>query len=161
MSRSTTRGAHTFAGSLEAPMSTATRVLVVRHGQSTWNAHGRWQGHADPPLSHFGRAQARAAAQAVGPVDAVIASDLDRAVESATIIAGELGFDGVTVEERFRERDAGEWTGKTRHEIELEWPGYLEHGRFPPNFESRRHVQERVSAALADLHRNLPGRSLL
>ncbi len=56
-----------------------SRLLLVRHGQSEWNAAGRWQGQADPPLTDLGRAQARAAARAIGGVDAVFASDLQRA----------------------------------------------------------------------------------
>ena len=77
-----------------------TRVLLVRHGQSEWNAVGRWQGQADPPLSDLGRRQARSAAKALGTVDAVFASDLQRAAETAVIIAGELGVGPVVVDRR-------------------------------------------------------------
>src|SRR5687767_11323336 len=95
-----------------------TRVLLVRHGQSEWNATGRWQGQADPPLTDLGRRQARSAAAALGTVDAVFASDLQRASETALIIAGELGVGPVVVDPDLRERDAGEWSGLTRVEIE-------------------------------------------
>src|SRR5690606_34165227 len=95
-----------------------TRVLLVRHGQSEWNAIGRWQGQADPPLSDLGRLQAREASRALGTVDAVWASDLQRAVETAAIIAGELGVGPVVVDPDLRERDAGEFSGLTRPEIE-------------------------------------------
>src|SRR3954465_8515375 len=94
-----------------------TRVLMVRHGQSTWNALGRWQGQADPPLSDLGRDQARAAARALGAMDAVFAPDLHRATETAHIIATDLGIGPVLIDERLRERDAGEWSGLTRDEI--------------------------------------------
>src|SRR4051812_40351680 len=53
----------------------STRIALVRHGQSTWNAEGRWQGQADPPLSPLGEAQAAAAAGACPVVDAVVTSD--------------------------------------------------------------------------------------
>ncbi|MEZ5270437.1 MAG: phosphoglycerate mutase family protein [Microthrixaceae bacterium] len=56
-----------------------TEVLVLRHGQSEWNALGRWQGQENPPLTDLGREQAVEAAQAVGTVDAVFASPLDQA----------------------------------------------------------------------------------
>src|SRR5437588_9392153 len=111
------------------------RALVVRHGQSTWNALGRWQGHADPPLSPLGEEQAAAAAdRLVGVVVEVCASDLARARRTAEIVAGRLGV-SLRLEPRLRERQAGPWTGLTHEEIAAGWPGYLEAGRPPPGFE--------------------------
>lgn len=107
-----------------------TRVLLVRHGQSEWNADGRWQGQADPPLTDLGRAQAHHAARSLGVVDAIVSSDLQRAAETAAILAGELGVGPVVLDPDLRERDAGEWSGLTRSEIERDWPGYL--GPPPP-----------------------------
>jgi len=103
-----------------------TRVLLIRHGQSEWNADGRWQGQADPPLTDLGRHQALHAARNLGTVDAIVASDLQRASETALIIAEALGIGPVVVEASLRERDAGEWSGLTRAEIERDWPGYLD-----------------------------------
>ena len=74
-----------------------TRVLLVRHGQSEWNAVGRWQGQADPPLSDVGRQQARSAAKALGALEAVFASDLQRAAETAIEKAKAKNIDGATV----------------------------------------------------------------
>ena len=128
----------------------ATRVLLVRHGQSEWNAVGRWQGQADPPLSDQGRLQAREASRAVGAVDAVWASDLQRAVETATIIAGEIGVGPVVVDPDLRERDAGEFSGLTRVEIEERFPGYLAAHRRPPGWEADEHL---LARALHALHR--------
>jgi len=51
-----------------------TRFLLVRHGQSGWNASGRWQGQADPPLTDLGRLQAVHAAAGIGMVDAINAA---------------------------------------------------------------------------------------
>lgn len=107
-----------------------TRVLLVRHGQSEWNATGRWQGQADPPLTDLGRAQAHHAAKALGVVDAIVASDLQRASETAMIISEAIGVGPVVLDEGLRERDAGEWSGLTRSEIDQRWPGYL--GEPPP-----------------------------
>jgi broad specificity phosphatase PhoE len=103
-----------------------TRILLVRHGQSEWNAEGRWQGQADPPLTDLGREQARAAAASVGSVDAVVASDLRRAVETAIIIGDAVGVGPVAVDPDLRERDVGEWTGLTRRQIEERWPDRLQ-----------------------------------
>jgi broad specificity phosphatase PhoE len=125
---------------------------VVRHGQSTWNADGRWQGQADPPLSELGVAQAEAAAGAgaVNGVDAIWASDLERARHTASILAAARGLD-VVVDARLRERDAGEWTGLTRAEIEEQYPGALEERRRPPGFERDDQLLVRALAALRDL----------
>jgi broad specificity phosphatase PhoE len=123
------------------------RILLVRHGQSVWNADGRWQGQADPPLSELGEQQAVAAARAVGLVDAVYASDLTRARRTAEIVAEQLGTD-VAVDPRLRERHAGDWEGRTLAEIEEGWPGYLETGRRPAGYEPDDSVLERVRAAL-------------
>jgi broad specificity phosphatase PhoE len=103
-----------------------TRVLLVRHGQSEWNADGRWQGQADPPLTDLGRQQAFHAAQHLGVVDAIVASDLQRATDTAMIISETLGVGPVVLEPGLRERDAGEWSGLTRAEIDRDWPGYLD-----------------------------------
>ena len=107
-----------------------TSLLLVRHGQSEWNADGRWQGQADPPLSALGERQAVAATDQLDGIDVVWASDLIRAARTAELVASELGVD-VIVDARLRERHAGEWQGHTRDEIEVEWPGYLADGRRP------------------------------
>jgi probable phosphoglycerate mutase len=112
-----------------------TRVLLVRHGQSTWNADGRWQGQADPPLSALGEQQAREAAARLRDVDALWASDLDRARRTATILGDALGL-GVRVDARLRERHAGPWQGLTREQIEAEWPGHLTTNRRPADYET-------------------------
>src|ERR687893_1474427 len=104
------------------------RLLPVRKGESTWNATGRWQGWADPPLSDLGRAQAEAAAPAAAPVDAVVSSDLQRALVTAELMAAVLEIDGVHVEADLRERDVGDFTGLTRAQIEERWPGSLSPG---------------------------------
>lgn len=100
------------------------RVLLVRHGQSTWNALGRWQGWADPPLSVLGEAQAaEAGCRLVGlGIGAVAASDLVRARRTAEIVAETLDLGPVTVEPDLRERNVGLWSGLTRVEIQARWP---------------------------------------
>jgi broad specificity phosphatase PhoE len=143
------------------------RLLLVRHGESTWNATGRWQGWADPPLSDLGRAQAEAAAPAAAPVDAVVSSDLQRARETATIIVAALELDGeVHVEPGLRERDVGDFTGLTRAEIEERWPGVLAQGnasiaRDPRFGETVEALAERVDAALRSLASTYAGQRVV
>ena len=123
-------------------------MLVVRHGQSEWNAAGRWQGRADPPLTMEGQRQAAAATRALGSFDAVVASPLLRAAETATIIAEQLGIGPVLVEPDLMERDAGEWEGLTRGQIEMGWPGYLEQGKRPTRYEPDDKMLDRVRRAM-------------
>jgi probable phosphoglycerate mutase len=151
-----------------------TRVLLVRHGQSEWNADGRWQGQADPALTDLGRHQALHASRALGVVDAIVSSDLQRAAETAAIIASELGVGPLVLDIDLRERHAGEWQGLTRADIERDWPGYLgppppiegspEHRagggvtqeagprRRPPGWEADDDVLERARRALLRIH---------
>jgi probable phosphoglycerate mutase len=127
------------------------RVLLVRHGQSTWNAEGRWQGQADPPLSHLGEQQAREAIEAVAALAParVVTSDLVRALRTAELLTPP----GVTLERdaAWRERNAGEWTGLTRTEIEEHFPGHLAAHRSPPRFEGDDELLARVLPALERL----------
>lgn len=126
-------------------------LLLARHGQSEWNAAGRWQGQADPPLTDLGRAQARAAARNAGAFDAIFASDLERALHTATVISAAIGVGPVVVDPRLKERDAGEFSGLTREEIENEFPGALDARRWPPGWESDELLLRRVLAALDDI----------
>ena len=124
-----------------------TQLLVVRHGQSEWNADGRWQGQEDPPLTELGLEQSRRAARAVGAVDGIFASPLDRAATTASVISEELGVGPVITLPGLNERHAGEWQGLTRSEIEEDFPGYLADGRRPPGWEPDDLVEQRVLAA--------------
>jgi broad specificity phosphatase PhoE len=142
-----------------------TRLLLVRHGESTWNADGRWQGQADPPLSALGEQQAAEAATRVDPVDAIWASDLARARRTAQIVADGLNAGGhevhVRLDPRLRERDAGEWQGHTRAEIEEGWPGYLSSGRRPPGYEGDDSLVTRTLAAVDEIGAAHSGQSVL
>jgi broad specificity phosphatase PhoE len=137
-----------------------SRILVVRHGQSTWNADGRWQGQADPPLSELGIAQAEAAARAVDGVDVIWASDLERARHTASVLAATRGLE-VVADARLREREAGEWTGLTRAEIEERYPGALAERRRPPGFEADGVLVVRALDALQELAAALAGRTAI
>jgi len=138
-----------------------TDLLVVRHGQSEWNAIGRWQGHADPSLSELGRRQAFVAALSIGALDGIVSSDLLRAAETAAIISEQLGVGPVVVDDRLRERNVGEWTGLTRAEIDKGWAGWIEAARQPEGFEDLDDVLARVLDAFQAIHEASPGGSLL
>ncbi len=128
-----------------------THLLLVRHGESTWNAVRRWQGRADPPLSRRGEQQAADAARTLAglaAIDAVATSSLRRARRTGELIAGELGVGVLAAEAGLDERSAGAWEGLTRAEIDHRYPGYLEGGRRPEGYESDDALLSRVLPAL-------------
>lgn len=138
-----------------------TRLLVVRHGQSEWNAAGRWQGHADIALDRTGELQAAEAAEVLGIFDAVWASDLARAHRTAQIIAMMTGVGPVRTDPRLRETDVGPWEGLTRHEVEREWPGFLAERRRPEGFEAYEDAAARLIEALLEIAADHPGGEVL
>ncbi|HVS84538.1 MAG TPA: histidine phosphatase family protein [Gaiellaceae bacterium] len=89
-----------------------TTLLLVRHGETDWNASGRLQGHTDTPLNDFGRRQARLLAEQLADeqLDAVYSSDLARARETAEIVGERLCLP-VAVDPDLRERNWGSWEG--------------------------------------------------
>jgi len=134
----------------------SVRVLCVRHGLSTWNLLRRWQGQADPPLSDEGRLGAASLADALAETfgdrrAGVWSSDLQRAADTAAILAARLDAGPVVVDGRLRETDVGPWQGLTALEIEARWPGFLAVGERPPGFEPEAAVLERVVAGLEDV----------
>src|SRR5690348_10424533 len=105
-------------------MLATDRLLLVRHGESTYNAEGRLQGQADPPLTSRGRAEAEALARVLDDLPAqAIASDLVRARETAAL----LGHPAAPTDRRLREIDVGEWQGRMLAELpgghEPSWRG--------------------------------------
>lgn len=138
-----------------------TRILIARHGQSEWNALGRWQGQADPPLSDLGRLQASSAARQLVSVEAIISSPLQRAHETAGILAERLGITSIHIDDDLRERAVGEWSGLTNEEIEQQWPGYLDQGHRPPGYEPDDVFVPRALGALARIQQNFDGRRVV
>lgn len=104
-------------------MEEPTRLFVLRHGQTAWNAQMRIQGHLDMPLNAVGRWQATRLAQALQGEDlaAVYSSDLLRARETAAPLAQALRLPVVTQVE-LRERAFGHFEGQTFQHIEATWP---------------------------------------
>ncbi len=144
-----------------------TRIFLVRHAQSEWNAQGRWQGQADPPLSDSGRQDAElAAVKLAGFSGRVCSSPLLRAKQTAQIIATQIGRPTVTVETDMREIDVGDFSGLTSDEIAERLPDAwkaLQEGALDvfPSGESREHFRVRVLRALEALATRHPGEELL
>ncbi|MDP9045820.1 MAG: histidine phosphatase family protein [Pseudomonadota bacterium] len=100
-----------------------TRVIAIRHGETDWNVDGRIQGQLDVPLNAKGRWQVRRLAQALEgeALDAIYASDLSRALETAEAVAAGRAL-SVVVDPGLRERGFGRFEGQTHAEIQADWP---------------------------------------
>jgi broad specificity phosphatase PhoE len=131
-----------------------SRILLVRHGQTDWNASGRWQGHEQIPLNPVGEQQAAALGSYLKTrsVGAIYTSDLVRAQRTAEIAGAYVGLTPV-VDARLRELHLGVLQGLTRAEIEQRYPEELAgfardyFGYQVTNGESRSQMQTRALAA--------------
>ncbi len=140
-----------------------TRLILIRHGQTDWNLEGRYQGQSDPPLNQAGREQAAAMARRLAgqPIEAVYASDLQRAAETARIIADALGLE-VHLRRGLREINQGAWEGMLFADIQARYGALWAarrrdptHAR-PPGGESVAELAERVGAVLDEIARSHP-----
>jgi glucosyl-3-phosphoglycerate phosphatase len=132
-----------------------TTFILVRHGETAWNAEERLQGQADPGLSDVGReqvAQIRHVVQRLNP-SRIICSDLLRTRETAAI----LGYDTPVLDARLREADLGAWTGQYVADLiaqSSESYTAWRHGQFtPPGAESWPRMCQRVQSILESLSR--------
>ena len=137
-------------------------VLMARHGQTDDNLQPvRFQGFRDTPLNDTGRAQARELAEQIAgrphAVASLWSSDLSRARETAEIVGARIGLEA-RLDPRLREANRGEWEGHLFIDIEQSDPdrfaAWMRAGpswRFPGG-ESLQEQQDRVSAALSEIH---------
>src|SRR5512133_3224959 len=142
-----------------------TEFWLVRHGQTDWNVHGRWQGQSPkaPGLNEFGRTQAlvvRDRLQNV-PISIVYSSDLLRAQQTAELIAKPLGL-SIMLETRLREMNLGEWEGMLASAVAEHYPREWEerernalHARTPGG-EALHEVAERVIPAMDEIAHKHP-----
>ena len=144
------------------------RLLLVRHGETTWNTTGRYQGQTDVPLNDVGRQQAAAIAErlAAETIDAIYASDLIRAYETAQAIAKPHKLN-VQADPRLREFSFGEWHGLTYAQMTARFPEQVAWWnadrlhRAPPGGETLAQVAVRLQAALDDIPHNHPDQTVL
>ena len=136
-----------------------TLLYLVRHGETDWNLARRIQGSTDIPLNDTGRNQAAATGRLLARRnwDAIIASPLSRAAETAAIIAKHVGLPQVETLAPIAERNYGLAEGLTGDEVEERYP----HGTTVPGRESRDEVASRVIPALLSLAESHPDESLI
>jgi alpha-ribazole phosphatase len=145
-----------------------TELWLVRHGQTDWNQEGRYQGQADIPLNAAGIAQARELAQLLQgrSYQAIYASDLQRAQQTAQILADQVGL-MVRLDARLREIDQGDWQGLLVSELaqryNTEMSARLNNplSARAPGGESVGEVARRVWAAADDIAAAHPSGSVL
>ena len=156
-STTTNAAAQDGHGGDERPPQRYLRVLLVRHGQATFNVEGRLPGQLPGiPLTDEGRRQAHRAAVALSGLrlDMVVSSPLERALETARIIARGWALE-VREDSRLMDTDVGSWAGRKIGEIAKEDPNW---GAFlkkptepPPGVESMDVVQARATAVIEAL----------
>ena len=131
------------------------RILLARHGQTSWNALGRLQGHTDIELNDVGREQARelAARLATAELTAVWTSDLARARQTGEIVAAALGLAPPDADPDLRERHYGVFEGLSRDECQTQhpeaWQDWVAQKGAPPGGETRPDAAARMARAVS------------
>jgi len=133
------------------------RLVMLRHGQTEYNAGSRMQGQLDTELTDLGREQAAAAAEVLAKRQplVIVSSDLRRALDTAVAL-GERSGQPVLVDTRLRETHLGDWQGMTHLEVDAAAPGarlaWRDNARWAPHRgESRVDVAARSMPLLAEL----------
>jgi glucosyl-3-phosphoglycerate phosphatase len=140
-----------------------TRLIVWRHGNTDWNAGDRVQGQTDTALNDLGREQAAGAAPLLAALrpDAIIASDLQRAADTAAALAALTGLP-VRTDPRLRERSYGQWQGLTMAEVASRFPEAYAQWRAGAqplgcDVETLDDLGKRVGQALGEAADSVPG----
>lgn len=125
---------------------TTTHINLIRHGETDWNLHRKYQGTSDIPLNDTGREQARLLGESMRGEqwDVIYSSPSIRAFDTAKAVADALGYpvDDIRTDKRFMERGYGDAEGLTAAEREAKWPK----GNWP-GLEQWEHAAERVTVA--------------
>lgn len=147
-------------------MATST-LLLVRHGETDWNATHRWQGFTGPPLNALGVRQAHELAENLDgtALTAIYSSDSARALQTAEIVAESRGL-AVQQDPRLREVNFGEWEGLTREEINERYAGAFREWdacklAAPTGGETDFEMAERVIVALREIGAKHPAERVL
>jgi broad specificity phosphatase PhoE len=145
-------------------LAVAKRLFyLARHGETDWNAQGRWQGQTDVPLNPKGRAQALGLGEALrsAGIVAIVSSDLSRASETARVVAAQIQLDVDYLDPGLRERSLGIFDGLTREECASlhpeAWQQWVDQRRPPAGAEADADLAVRVTAAMERAVGRIPG----
>lgn len=139
-----------------------TTIGLVRHGITEWNVLGIAQGSSNIPLNKTGKEQAIALSERLAAEeqwDLIVASDLERAKETAEIIGAKLGLPISHFDARLREMNGGQIEGTTEDERLVKWGA--DWRSLDLGMETRESIAERATAALQDIVRDYPGKRVL
>lgn len=139
-----------------------TTIGLVRHGITEWNVLGIAQGSSNIPLNKTGKEQAIALSERLAAEeqwDLIVASDLERAKETAEIIGVKLGLPISHFDARLREMNGGQIEGTTEDERLVKWGA--DWRSLDLGMETRESIAERATAALQDIVRDYPGKRVL
>lgn len=136
-------------------------IGIIRHGITTWNQEGRFQGHRDVPLAEEGILQAQALARRLSkePWDLIVTSDLMRARQTAEILAEHLGVETILLDERLREISGGLLDGTTESERVAKWGE--EWYDMDLGLESEESCRIRGTACIEELSNQYPDKRML
>lgn len=148
--------------------SDTTTVILVRHGQTSYNLTNRYQGHVDIPLNENGIKQAKLLAKSLKdyPIDVFISSPLKRAYVTTEIVAKAHDKKIVYTDDRLREIDFGDWSGEFIADLQKNYPEDFELWQERPwlmtfpNGENLRDLQYRGRDALEDIVAKYPGKTI-
>jgi probable phosphoglycerate mutase len=150
------------------PQDAPTITILLRHGDTRLSPEHRFSGLSDEPLSAEGARQVRAAARRLASgarIDAIVSSPLQRAADTAAMVADELGLSAAT-DDDLRETDYGEWEGFTIAELQDRWPEAVvawqhDPGQAPPGGESFADTSCRVNRARERILEKHQGQTVL
>jgi probable phosphoglycerate mutase len=135
-------------------------IVLVRHGETRYNREGRLQGWIDTTLTDRGREQARELGRSLADADRTVSSDLDRARETAAILASTADCPDPTLDADWRERNFGTYQGRTSEAVRASDPEVLDDGHValdatPDGGESLEELRDRVLEGLRSVRRTL------
>ncbi len=146
-----------------------TRIILVRHGETTWNIEGRYQGQEDTPLSERGLQQGHLLAEGLRniPIDFAISSPLQRSYQTCKFCAELHGLE-VNTDDRLLEINHGSWEGVLAQDIQNQYPveftlwhSQPEKVQMPGGGESLEDVRKRVRAAFDEYAAQYDGKTIL
>ena len=146
----------------------ATKFILIRHGETSWNKEGRYQGQIDTALSDYGRSQGAkiTAALANIPIDVCYSSPLKRSLDTAEMSLGDRDIT-INTDDRLLEINHGAWEGLLASEVEKRWPDILEKWRTTvvdaqmPGGENMLEVRDRAMEALEEHIKKHEGKTIL
>lgn len=145
------------------------KLIIIRHGETTWNHQHRIQGRADIPLSQLGKKQAKLLGNRFSKttIDAIYSSRLQRSINTAKAVANHHPHIAFIQDKRLNEMDWGTWEGLNFQEIEKKFPKEFaarqidKYNVAPPNGESPIHLKKRITPFLKKLISRHKGQTVL